>query len=128
MIDPNQIEGKAAMFAEWEDRLTVFDTLILCRFYRDLYQWEELSTIIEGTTGLRLDKKGMRAIAANVSNETRRFNIREGLTPEDDHLPQRFHTEALQPGQAISRNDMKTLLREYYENRGWDEEGIPPAH
>ena len=128
MIDPNQIEGKAAMFAEWEDRLTVFDTLILCRFYRDLYQWEELSTIIEGTTGLRLDKNGMRAIAANVTNETRRFNVREGLTPEDDHLPQRFHTEALQPGQVISRNDMKTLLKEYYENRGWNEEGIPPAN
>jgi aldehyde:ferredoxin oxidoreductase len=128
MIDPNQIEGKAAMFAEWEDRLTVFDTLILCRFYRDLYQWEELSTIIEGTTGLRLDKNGMRAIAANVTNETRRFNVREGLKPEDDHLPQRFHLEALQSGQVISRNDMKTLLKEYYENRGWDEEGIPPAH
>jgi aldehyde:ferredoxin oxidoreductase len=128
LIDPDQIEGKAAMFAEWEDRLTVFDTLILCRFYRDLYQWEELSTIIEGTTGLRLDKEGMRAIAANVTNETRRFNVREGLKPEDDHLPQRFHREALQSGKVISKDDMKTLLKEYYETRGWDEEGIPPAN
>jgi aldehyde:ferredoxin oxidoreductase len=128
MIDPDQIEGKAAMFVEWEDRLTVFDTLILCRFYRDLYQWEELSTIIEGTTGLRLDKEGMRAIAANVTNETRRFNVREGLKPEDDHLPQRFHREALQFGKVISKNDMETLLREYYESRGWSQEGIPPAN
>jgi aldehyde:ferredoxin oxidoreductase len=128
MIDPDQIEGKAAMFVEWEDRLTVFDTLILCRFYRDLYQWEELSTIIEGTTGLRLDKEGMRAIAANVTNETRRFNVREGLKPEDDHLPQRFHREALQSGKLISENDMETLLKEYYETRGWSEEGIPPAN
>ncbi len=28
-------EGKAVMFAEWDDRLNVFDTLVLCRFYRD---------------------------------------------------------------------------------------------
>ncbi|MBW1767119.1 MAG: aldehyde ferredoxin oxidoreductase family protein [Deltaproteobacteria bacterium] len=126
MIDPDQIEGKAAMLAEWEDRLTLFDTLILCRFYRDLYQWEELATIIEGTTGLKLDREGMRSIAANVTNDTRRFNIREGLRAEDDHLPRRFHQEALPSGKIITENEMKTLLMDYYQNRGWNKEGIPP--
>ena len=60
MIDPEQIEGKAEMFVEWEDRLTIFDSLILCRFYRDLYQWEELATMIKGTTGLELDTDAMK--------------------------------------------------------------------
>lgn len=126
MIDPDQIEGKAAMFAEWEDRLTIFDTLILCRFYRDLYQWEELSTIIEGTTGLKLDKQDMRSIAARITNNTRRFNIREGLKPEDDRLPRRFHQETLTSGQVITEDDMKTLLKEYYQCRGWNDAGMPP--
>jgi aldehyde:ferredoxin oxidoreductase len=126
MIDPDQIEGKAAMFVEWEDRLTLFDTLIFCRFYRDLYQWEDLATIIEGTTGLKLDKAGMRSIATNVSDDARRFNIREGLRPEDDRLPLRFHQEPLKPGKVITEDEMKTLLKEYYQNRGWNEEGIPP--
>ena len=87
MIEPNQVEGKAIMFAKWEDRLTISDTLILCRFYRDLYQWEELSTIVKATTGMQLDKEGLRSIAANVVNASRQFNIREGLRPEDDRLP-----------------------------------------
>jgi aldehyde:ferredoxin oxidoreductase len=42
MIPPEQIEGKAEMLVDYEDRLNIFDTLILCRFYRDLYPWEEL--------------------------------------------------------------------------------------
>jgi len=36
MIDPSQIEGKAELFIDYEDRMTIFDTLILCRFFRDL--------------------------------------------------------------------------------------------
>lgn len=126
MIDRNQIEGKAAVFAEWEDRLTLFDTLILCRFYRDLYQWEQLAAILEGVTGLKLDKEAMRGIAANVTDNTRRFNVREGLRPEDDRLPRRFHEEALKPGQVITEDEMGVMLKEYYEVRGWNKRGIPP--
>lgn len=125
MIDPEQIKGKAQVFVEWEDRLTIFDTLILCRFFRDLYQWGELSEIIEGTTGLRLDKQGMRAIAANITNATRRFNLREGLCPEDDQLPSRFYKEAISGGHLITEKDMEILLKEYYEARGWDRKGRP---
>ncbi len=128
LIPADQIEGKAEMFVEWEDRLTIFDTLILCRFYRDLYQWEELSTIIRSVTGLDLDVAAMRRIAARVSDNTRRFNLREGLRPEDDRLPRRFHTEALpEQGGLISEENMSTLLSEYFTARGWDEQGNPPG-
>jgi aldehyde:ferredoxin oxidoreductase len=126
MIDPDQIKGKAELFIEWENRLTLFDTLILCRFYRDLYQWEELATIVAATTGLKLSSDDMRLIAASVTDNTRRFNIREGLKVEDDRLPGRFHTEALESGKVITQNNMEILLREYYRNRGWDKKGIPP--
>ncbi len=126
MIDPDKIRGKAKMFVEWEDRLTIFDTLILCRFFRDMYQWEELATIIRGTIGLDLDREAMRAISANVTNATRTFNLREGLRPEDDRLPSRFHREAIGPGKVITQEEMAVLLREYYEARGWGEKGIPP--
>lgn len=126
IVDPEQIKGKASIFIEWEDRLTIFDALILCRFYRDLYQWEQLSTIIEGTTGLKLDKDSMQSIARNITNATRKFNIREGLKPEDDHLPKRFHEEALEKGDIITEQEMEILLKEYYQARGWSEAGIPP--
>ncbi|MBW1798624.1 MAG: aldehyde ferredoxin oxidoreductase family protein [Deltaproteobacteria bacterium] len=104
------------------------DTLILCRFYRDLYQWEELATIVEGATGLKLSADDMRSIAASVTDNTRRFNIREGLQIEDDRLPKRFHSEALESGKIITQDDMEIMLKEYYRCRGWDEKGIPPEN
>ena len=128
MIDPDQIEGKAEMLAEWEDRLTIFDSLVLCRFYRDLYQWEELSVMIKGVTGLELDREAMRAIARGIADDTRRFSLREGLDPAEDRLPKRFHKEALpETGKIISEEDMERLLKDYYRVRGWDEQGRPRA-
>jgi aldehyde:ferredoxin oxidoreductase len=127
LIPPDQIEGKAEMFAEWEDRLTIFDALIFCRFYRDLYQWEELSEMIKLTTGLDLHTEQMRAIAAAITDNTRRFNLREGLTPEEDLIPKRFFREALPETQAvITRAQMERLISDYYNIRGWNEKGEPP--
>lgn len=126
IVDPEKITGKAEIFAEWEDRLTIFDTLILCRFYRDLYQWEQLSTILKITTGLDLDREAMRNIAASVSDDTRRFNLQEGLTKKDDMLPKRFHKEALpESDSVITEKQMEQMLSEYYEVRGWNENGEP---
>jgi aldehyde:ferredoxin oxidoreductase len=127
MIDPNQIKGKAALFLDFEDRCTIFDCLILCRFYRDFYQWEELSKIIGLTAGLELDKSDLVKLAARVTDNTRRFNIREGLNITHDRLPKRLLKESLKEDQRITPEEMETLVQDYYRLRGWDESGIPPA-
>jgi aldehyde:ferredoxin oxidoreductase len=68
----------------------------------------------------------MRKKASAVIDNTRRFNIREGLTLEDDYLPKRFLTEALpETGDLITREQMVQLLKDYYRVRGWDEMGYP---
>ena len=127
LIDAEQIEGKAEMLADWEDRLILFDTLILCRFYRDMYQWEQLAAMIKGITGFEWDTDQLRAIAAGISDNTRRFNMREGLTAADDKLPKRFHSEVLPEfGKSISEEQMNQMLADYYRVRGWDENGVPP--
>jgi aldehyde:ferredoxin oxidoreductase len=101
--------------------------MILCRFYRDLYQWEQLSDMIKAVTGLELDRDRMRSIAGRISTETRRFNVREGLSMDDDRLPPRFHQEALpETKKVITEADMERLLKDYYRVRGWNDLGIPP--
>lgn len=106
---------------------TIFDSLILCRFYRDLYQWEELATMIKGTTGIDMRKESLRSIAATITNDTRRFNLREGLTLEKNRLPKRFYSEVLpETGKVITGEQMQQLLTDYYQVRGWDEKGRPP--
>lgn len=125
MIAPETIQGKAELLVDFEDRLTIFDTLIFCRFYRDLYTWEELEKVIAMTTGLPSSKDELRKTAAHISTLTRRFNLQEGLTPEHDRLPRRLHREALPSGHSLSEEEMETMLMEYYRLRGWDDKGIP---
>jgi len=125
MIDPEQIEGKAEMFIDFEDRCTLFDTLILCRFYRDFYPWEELAALINMATGMDLSKDELAAMASQVTNLTRRFNLQEGLTRADDFLPKRLLTEKLPDGNGITEQELTRLIDDYYRLRGWDNKGIP---
>ncbi len=125
LIPPDQIENKAEMLIDYEDRLNIFDTQILCRFYRDLYTWEELEKIIFMITGMPSSKDDLRHIASSIVDMTRQFNLREGLQPKDDHLPQRLHKEALPSGSKISVEEMDHMLTDYYRLRGWDGQGNP---
>ena len=127
MIPIDQMEGKAKLFLEFEDRFNIHDSFILCRFYRDIYwDWNYLSTIAEVTTGLKLDEDRLRKISSNIQNETRRFNLREGITSEDDTLPKRFFDEPLgKDAKIIRREELQKMLKDYYALRGWNSEGVP---
>ena len=127
MISPDQIEGKAKLFIDFEDRLTIFDTLILCRFYRDLYPWEALGELIHAVTGLDSQKDALQSRAANISTLIRRFNFREGLKPEDDRLPNTFYKKFQTTDHILRREELEAMLKEYYLLRGWDENGEPTS-
>lgn len=126
LIEPEQIEGKAEMLIDFEDRCTLFDCLILCRFYRDFYLWQELSNIISMITGLNMNKDKLIKIAASISDNAHLFNLREGLTYEDDSLPKRFINERLPSGHRITSAEINTLVHDYYQLRGWSAEGTLP--
>jgi aldehyde:ferredoxin oxidoreductase len=126
MIPPEQIEGKADLFLEFESRLTVFDMLVLCRFYRDFYLWDKLEEIIGLVTGLEANEKTLKKKALDVATLIRRFNIREGMTPQDDRLPKFLHQPLKDTGKVITEAEMEALLKDYYSLHGWDEDGVPP--
>ena len=113
------------MFLDFEDRCTLFDCLIMCRFYRDFYPWEELSRLIALGTDITLEKSQLQQMAARVTDSTRRFNLREGLTAADDRLPARFFREKLPDGQSISERELQSLVQDYYRLRGWNSDGVP---
>lgn len=125
MIDPDQIEDKAELYMDFEDRCTLFDTFIMCRFYRDFYPWEELANLFSMTTGIEFSKAELQALASRVTDQTRQFNLREGLTVEDDFLPKRFFKEKLDGREGITESELRQMIQEYYKLRGWDENGIP---
>jgi aldehyde:ferredoxin oxidoreductase len=125
MIEPDEIKGKAELYVDFEDRHTIFDCLVLCRFYRDLYPWDEMRTLIEALTGLDRDQASLEKIAADITTMVRQFNLREGMDPAEDKLPSRLYKEALTTGQAISEADLNYMLQDYYKLRGWNSRGIP---
>jgi aldehyde:ferredoxin oxidoreductase len=120
-IDPGQVKGKAKLFVDYEDKMTLFDALILCRFYRDLITWKDLQEVIKSSCGLSLNKKSLKTTASGIINLARAFNQREGVTKKDDKLPRRFFREVLQGTEkTIQHEDLEFMLKEYYQLRGWN--------
>ncbi|WP_163339891.1 aldehyde ferredoxin oxidoreductase family protein [Desulfopila sp. IMCC35008] len=125
LIPPERVNEKAVMLIDYEDRLNIFDTLTLCRFYRDLYSWEELVESLRLVTGQPITKEGLQEIARHILHMTRMFNIGEGLTVEQDRLPKRLYKEVLPEGGSLPEDEMEYMLQDYYLLRGWSKEGIP---
>lgn len=125
IIDPESVKGKAKLLVDFEDRLTLMDSFILCRFFRDIYPWDRLGKIIEMTTGQKENKPALQKRASEISALIRCFNIREGLKSEDDHLTKRFYKEILKTGHVASEVDLAAMLKDYYSLRGWDKNGVP---
>jgi aldehyde:ferredoxin oxidoreductase len=127
VMSPEQIEGKAELFLEFEDRLAIFDTLVLCRFYRDFYLYDKLGEIIQLVTGMESSEAALREKASAVATLIRRFNLREGMTIQDERLPKALHQALTDSGKVITEEEMEIMLKEYYALHGWGEDMMPPV-
>jgi aldehyde:ferredoxin oxidoreductase len=124
MIPPDAIEGKAALIIDLEDRITLQDAFILCRFYRDVYPWEEMARIVRLATGMELSRDDMQRIASDIRNAIRMFNFQEGMTGADESLPRRFFEEPIGSQKVVvKREDFEKMKQDYYKLRGWNERG-----
>lgn len=136
--DPNTVErweeaGKGRTVKALQDGLILPDIIGTCKFYMyagmTVDHWADMISALTGwnITGEELLKVGERA-----ANLQRMFNVREGITPADDWLPKRvlslpaFGKYSREEDCVI--HDLHTLLRDYYQARGWDPlTGAPSA-
>ncbi|WP_027364385.1 aldehyde ferredoxin oxidoreductase family protein [Desulfotruncus alcoholivorax] len=120
MIDPSTTEGKAALFIDFENRLTIFNTQILCVFFRDLITWETLVELNKAITGLEFTKEDLWAIADRIIDATHNFNLQQGLSRADDTIPERLFKEKVNDGQnGITPAELNRMVDDYYQLRGW---------
>lgn len=77
------------------------------------------------TTGMKMDFGRLRMIGERGYNLERMFNIKRGLTAEDDSLPKRLTCELQNPGDNRTRVPLEELKGKYYRARGWDKDGVP---
>ena len=83
--------------------------------------------MIHALTGLPGDKPALQQIAAAVADVVRRFNMREGLKPQDDRLPKPFYQMMQGSDLKLSESEITTMIGDYYRLRGWDEMGFPDS-
>ena len=114
-----------------EDRAAVIDSMILCKFLRGVFtdpyvEWADLLSRVTGwdITGAELQETARRIVLSK-----RAFNLREGWTPDDDWLPERFLDTplTLQSGRTatLPAARLREMIDNYYAERGLDAEGRP---
>lgn len=120
-------EGVARFVKEAQDERAVCFSLVLCDFVP--FSIEDFAELLYNTTGIKLSPEEYMLTGERIWNLTRMFNIREGISREDDILPPRIMEEASPTGPAagklISKEILDSMLDEYYRLRGWDQDGIP---
>jgi len=113
----------------------MFDVFGSCRL-----QWVELNIdrdlylpLLESITGVRRTWADLELVGERIWNLSRLFWVREieGFGRELDMPPARFYEEppktGVTAGQITKLEDVQKLLDMYYQQRGWDSNGLPAA-
>lgn len=124
--DPFEIDGMAEAVVEDQDENALTFSMVTCDF--TAYNYERATEWLNAL-GYEISQDEVETVGERTWNLTRLYNVREGLDREDDELPERF-TEPLQAGgpadgNRITEADFETMLEEYYDRRGWTQDGRP---
>jgi aldehyde:ferredoxin oxidoreductase len=125
--------ARGALVAASEDFSAVLDSLIVCKFLRKCFSdfYGEAAELLNQVTGWDCTGAELRRAGERIHTLKKLFNIREGWQPEDDWLPERLLSEILPTGVArgigLSPDELREMLRGYYQARQWDEKGFVSA-
>jgi len=102
------------------------DCAVICTFMPwTIFQVVDLVTAV---TGWKTGTAEIMAIAERAYTLARIINLREGMTPEDETIPDRFF-EALPEGplstSRIPREEWERAKLAYYRQSGWTDRGVP---
>jgi aldehyde:ferredoxin oxidoreductase len=111
----------------------LFDMLGVCRL-----PWIELglserhyANFYKYVTGNETSLEELLGLSNDIYDLTRLINARLGMSRRDDTLPYKVWANppltGPNAGKVIGQEDFQKLLSLYYQKRGWDENGIPPA-
>ena len=134
LSDPNlqrfSFKEKAKIVKEVQDSIAAFFSLVFCDFAPiSIDHCVELWNL---ATGFNHTTETYLRAGERIWNLIRLFNLREGLDPADDNLPNRLFKESFSKGNAkgvlIKKEDFEKSLKEYYALRGWNEKGIPTSN
>jgi len=127
-------DGTAVFAARSQHFTALGDSLTQCRFVSE-GGWgkcinERYRDAINYATGWNLTVEDVERIGERVYNLERLINVERGIAnSETDTLPYRVMHEPIPDGPAEGMycppEELEAMLTEYYDFRGWDENGVP---
>lgn len=124
--DPLTAEGKPALVKAFQDATAAVDSTGLCLFTTFAWTLDNIAPQIEAACGGGWTTDRLLEMGERIWNMERDFNIKAGITAADDNLPKRLREEAAKTGPAKGMaSKVEEMMPEYYQLRGWSEEGIP---
>ena len=129
---PTSYEKKAASVWDQGNRGCVADMLGVCKSF---FPWkltpsfEAPAKLFSLATGRDTTEDELLSAAQRTRTLERAFNVIKGGRRKDDTLPKRLF-EITVPGgmfkgEKLERQKFDKMVDEYYQLRGWDEDGIP---
>jgi len=126
LVDRFKPDGKADLVINFQNLFATLHSMILCVFTSFALNPNHYAKFLTTITGLTFTGEDLMKIGERVWNLERLFNIREGFGRRDDTLPPRFLKTPLPEGGSRGRTVfLEEMLKEYYDLRGWDSEGVP---
>ncbi|NIS61643.1 MAG: aldehyde ferredoxin oxidoreductase [Proteobacteria bacterium] len=128
-VDRFHVEGKGIIAAKSQNLMGMMDSLKLCKFIlfggitiTDILKW------YHQVTGGEMMVDDFMKTGERIFNLKRLYNVRRGISRKDDSLPFRSLTfKRMGKGLTPNLPPLGQMLSEYYEYRGWSEDGIPTA-
>jgi aldehyde:ferredoxin oxidoreductase len=126
-VDRFQVEGKGILAAKTQNLMGMMDSLKVCKFV--LFGGITVKHIVkwyQDVTGREMTIDDFMRTGERIFNLKRLYNTRLGISRKDDTLPFRSLTFK-RMGRGITPHlpPLGEMLGEYYEYRGWSEDGIP---
>ena len=122
------VEFKPEIVKSQQDYYCLVNCSGLCLFAAFTLSLEQIAPLFASLTGIESFGSGEYLLQAGerVNNLVRLFNLREGLTPDQDSLPERFKTQPLPDGPCRGATvDVSEMVQTYYKVRGWTADGKP---
>ena len=122
-----EIEEKPKVVKDSQDFIAAIDSSGLCLFPKNTgMELDSYVSMLNAACDLDLTEDSFCEMGERIWNLERQFNYRAGLTIADDTLPKRILEEPAPSGQAKGKvNRLSEMLPEYYNLRGWGEDGAP---
>jgi aldehyde:ferredoxin oxidoreductase len=126
--DPLEWKGKGELVMAFQDMAAFSDSMDLCKFSAFAHSADHYAEQYAAAMGIPFSADDVMQTGERIYNLERYYNNLAGFREGSDTLPARFTEEASTlSGSKGHVSELREMLGEYYEARGWEEGVVPEA-